>query len=298
MALTKAQQFQIMCQNPEVSQVFNDERSTEGRFIIVTTKNVKIEALRLPGDVDPTKCRLRYGTKITTLPLNTRRPDTRSDFQTCQNEPIKLGTQIQPQEAAWVGTAGCPVAWLDQHNQRHWGFLSNWHVLAAGTYDIGWPQHQPTDDRPACAYLAGATPVDRDKPNNTDAAIADAMRDGLHTIDWEILEFGRLSTPPARANVGMNACKVGRTTGLTCAVCSAVDAAVRVGYGDFEAIFMEQDVFTDVSGQFSGPGDSGSTIIAVDTQQPVSLLFAGGGDTTIGNPMPIVAQKMGLQFYP
>ncbi len=66
-----------------------------------------------------------------------------NDNQDCQNEPIQLGTQIQPSLANWLGTAGAPVRWLDQHEQPHWGILSNWHVMAAGHEKIDRAIHQP-----------------------------------------------------------------------------------------------------------------------------------------------------------
>lgn len=298
MKLSQPQMLQILRDNPQVDLVCNDPTSSEGHFIIQTHHaNAKLPHT-LPEDVDPTKCIERLKPKITTLELKTDRLGPTNRNQQCQNEPISMGTQIQPQGAPWVGTAGCPVRWTDTNGNLHWGILSNWHVFTGGRYDLGHPQHQPTDGRPACAQLTNFTPVLADQPNTTDAAIADALIDGYHTIAWSILELGKLNPEISPAVVGNHFRKVGRTTGLTHARCSAINAGVRVNYGDFEAIFLGQDVFDDVEGSFSAPGDSGSTIVCDCNHGPSALLFAGGGNQTIGNPMELVAATLNLFFDP
>ena len=298
MPLTKQQMLQIMLENPDVDLVYNDHDTTLGTFHVQTSKRITHHDLRLPEDVDPTKCTIRKAPPFHTLELQRVHIGHINTFNECQDEPIKLGTQIQPQGAPWVGTAGCPVSWTDLNMERHWGILSNWHVFCGGRYDVGHPQHQPTDDRPACAHLFAATPVDAAKPNNTDAAITDALVDGFHSIDWSILDIGRLNPTISRAAVGGYYRKVGRTTGLTHARCTAINVTARIGYGDFEAIFIEQDLFEDVEGSFSAPGDSGSTIVCDCNGGPSSLLFAGGGNQTLGNPIQLVTDKLNLRFDP
>lgn len=298
MPLTRIQMLQIMLENPAVDLVYNDQERKGDHFIVQANDTIAGFKLKLPDDVDPSKCILRRRRPFHTLELKTDRLGISSIYNVCQNEPIRLGTQIQPQGAPWVGTAGCPVHWTDPTMQQHWGILSNWHVFCGGRYDVGHPQHQPTDSRPSCALLSAATPVEANQPNTTDAAIADAFINGYHTIDWSILDLGLLHPEIARAVVGNTFRKVGRTTGLTQARCSAIDATVRVGYGDFEAIFVGQDVFEDVGGSFSAPGDSGSTIVCDCNDGPSALLFAGGGNQTIGNPMQEVADKLNLRFHP
>lgn len=298
MFLSATQKARILLNNPQVRMVYDDPDPERNGFVVVADQGTTIQTLNLPKEIARNRCTLKFSERINTLPLNARRPDSRSTYQQCQDEPIRLGTQIQPQEAPWVGTAGCPVRWRDLQSQDHWGILSNWHVFSMGRYDVGHPQHQPLDNRPACAYLAAATPVDPSQPNTTDAAIADAMVNGFHSIDWQILDLGPLTPTPVDATVGQAVHKVGRTTGLTKAVCSAVGAGVRVNYGDFEAIFLDQDVFDDVDGSFSAPGDSGSLIVCDCNNGPTSLLFAGGGGSTIGNPIRFVIQKLNLHFDP
>lgn len=298
MELSRAQMLQILRDNPEVNLVYNIPESTDDRFTVQVPNIHANLQIKLPEDVPPKRCQIRKAAPFHTLELAfPSRPPTNRNQQ-CQNEPISLGTQIQPNGAPWVGTAGCPVRWTNPQGKNQWGILSNWHVFAGGRYDVGHPQHQPTDSRPACATLSAYTAVLADQPNTTDAAIADALIDGYHTIAWSILELGKLNPEIAPAVVGNYFRKVGRTTGLTHAQCSAINAGVRVNYGDFEAIFLGQDVFDDVEGAFSAPGDSGSTIICDCNGGPSALLFAGGGNQTIGNPMELVAGKLNLFFDP
>lgn len=298
MELSRAQMLEILRDNPDINLVCNDNSLDSGMFVIQTAKPIARSSLQLPEGIDPKRCHMRKhkGYETLHLPFPSTPPTNRN--QQCQNEPISLGTQIQPKGAPWVGTAGCPVRWTDPQGKKHWGILSNWHVFCGGRYDVGHPQHQPTDSRPACASLSAATPVLADQPNTTDAAIADALIDGYHTISWSLLELGKLNPTIAPAVVGNYFRKVGRTTGITHARCSAINAGVRVGYGDFEAIFLGQDIFEDVEGSFSAPGDSGSTIVCDCNGGPSSLLFAGGGNQTIGNPMELVASKLNLSFDP
>jgi len=216
--------------------------------------------------------------------------------QECQNEPIYLGTQLQPQGAAWVGTAGAPVSWEHTVAHYHYGILSNWHVMASGAESVGRPQHQPDDFSPTCARLTAWKAPDPDGINFIDAAIADAEIDGFHTISQEILGLGKIASQPQDATPGRPAKKSGRTTSLTNGLCSAVGAAVRVSYGAFEALFADQDVYEDLDKPFSAPGDSGSLIVGSDCNCPMSLLFAGGGNLTIGNPIRYVNQHFQLTW--
>lgn len=298
MRLTRAQKTLILFENPAVTLVYNHPNPETDRFVVQMDDTQPEQPLLLPKDVDRNKCDIRRAPPFKTLELSANLAAPRDYWTNCQDEPIELGTQIQPKGAPWVGTAGCPVSWTDPQGKRHWGILSNWHVFSGGQFGVGHGQHQPSDDRPACAYLSAATPVDANSPNTTDAAIADALVDGFHTIAWELLNLGTLNPVITAAIVGNGYRKVGRTTGITHALCSAVDATARIGYGDFEAIFTGQDVFDDQAGPFSAAGDSGSCIVCDCNDGPSSLLFAGGGNQTLGNPMNLVAEKLRLKFTP
>ena len=234
----------------------------------------------------------RFQTLI--APANFRDPHLAT--QQCQDEPIQLGCQIQPEKADWVGTAGAPCSWLVEPNERHYGILSNWHVMADGFEHVNRTIHQPTTALPTMAKLAYWKSVDSIANNTHDSALADAKIGDFHTISQRILLIGPLDPVPSNANVGLAVCKCGRTTGFTHGRCSAIGAAVRVGYGDFTATFIDQDVFATDDQTFSAPGDSGSLIVTQAAHSPVALLFAGNGQLTIGNPIRYIVDAFNLSF--
>lgn len=216
--------------------------------------------------------------------------------QACQNEPIKLGCQIQPAKANWVGTAGAPIRWIDPNRNERFGILSNWHVMASGGEVVNRPIGQPTSQYSPMANLTDwqtVTPLDT---NYIDAAIADALIDGYHTISPNILDMEHVTDSASDAVIGMNVSKSGRTTGKTHGKCTATGAAARVSYGNFSAVFADQDIFEANHGAFSAPGDSGSAILTAESSSLTSLLFAGNRVTTIGNPIRHIIDTFNLQF--
>ncbi len=223
-------------------------------------------------------------------------PHPSNPHQACQNEPIQLGTQIQPSLANWLGTAGAPVQWLDANEQPHWGILSNWHVMAAGHEKLDRPQHQPNAAGKPMARLSKWAGPKPDKQNLIDAAVADAMMDKLHSISPKILGLGTVGPKPITATLGLAVTKSGRTTGVTAATCIATGAAVRVSYGQFTAAFVDQDIFENKQTPFSAAGDSGSLIVDQAEHRPCSLLFAGSAQITVGNPIRHVVDAFNLVF--
>ena len=87
--------------------------------------------------------------------------------------------------------------------------------------------------------------------------------------------------------------KYGRTTGQTNGQISGVNATVNVDYGSAGvARFVNQIMVS--GGKFSDGGDSGSLIVAGDSFAPVALLFAGGRNTTFGNPIAEVLGQLAV----
>lgn len=236
---------------------------------------------------------------ITSLPLELPSTYARNAFNECQNEPIELGTQIQPFARAWVGTAGSPVHWRAAGGAHRYGFLTNWHVLPGGDLVEGHTVHQPDTAHYITGYLANWTEVDQHEVNLVDAAIADTFVDGFHTTAPSILTRGPLNPEPLAATPGLAVLKVGRTTGRTLGTCRETGAAVRVDYGRFTAVFQDQDLFAGSGREFSAAGDSGSLIFCQAESRPVALLFAGGGGITVGNPIRHVIDALPIDFvYP
>lgn len=222
--------------------------------------------------------------------------------QRCWNCPIPGGAQIAPQGAAWVGTLGGFVKFV-RNGKVHYGAITNAHVT--GLDGLGKTMHQPTPRHEAfgSVYLIHQIKMGG-AVNYVDCALLNVGRtDGkyaplVHTVKPEQVELGRINPVPVRsAQIGEAVRKRGRTTGTTVGKVIGVQASSRVSYGsDGTALFRGQNVFEAPSGDFSQPGDSGSLILD-DENRPHSLLFAGGGGTTLGNPITKVMEALEVEFY-
>lgn len=296
MRITETQLVQILLDNPHVQIACPNPSPLGPPLLLVVRHATQKRHLRLPPQFQNIQPLIEEGDEITDLRTYDIVPHADHPNQRCQDEPVRLGTQIQPKNAPWVGTAGAPVTWVDPKRNRRYGILSNWHVMVDSPVVANHPQHQPTERFPAIAHLSDFTPVEPDQANQTDAAIADAEIDGLHSISLEIIGIGKPSPTTTDATPGLEVTKSGRTTGVTTAECSGVGAAVRVSYGDFTALFTDQDVFTSIGAPFSAAGDSGSLILSATGLRPTALLFAGGGNLTIGNPIRHVVEALNLTF--
>ena len=296
MQLTNAQLLQILIDNPHLIAVYNSPPNEPHQVTAIVNENCSSAVIIEQEDLKFLKVDYQHSQplqiRITTdFHVLDSHPNRKS-----QDEPIQLGCLIQPAGANWVGTAGSPVTWKHPNGNQQFGILSNWHVMASGREKVGRTQHQPDISQPEMARLTAWTPVSPHGTNRVDAAIANALEGDFHTITNEIIGIGKIKSPHRRATIGDTATKSGRTSGVTIATCQGTGAAVRVGYGDFEAAFVDQDVYHSEQDPFSAPGDSGSLIIATKDTAPLSLLFAGSSTITIGNPAPLVAEAFNLTW--
>jgi hypothetical protein len=153
---------------------------------------------------------------------------------------------------------------------------------------------------------------------NVDAAIA-AVNSGVVSPTGAILELGLpgaggvlAAAPPGISStagkgesgtINMTVAKSGRTTGLTCASISAINATVEVSY--FKNCAETESYLTktytnqiEISGnQFSDAGDSGSLVVDASNAEPVGLFFAGGVTNTgasegVANPVSEVLAEL------
>ncbi|MDX1687250.1 MAG: hypothetical protein R3248_04630 [Candidatus Promineifilaceae bacterium] len=124
--------------------------------------------------------------------------------------------------------------------------------------------------------------LDQQASNLVDAAVARPLDDA--SILDEILEIGE-PAGTTDAALGMPVRKSGRTTGFTTGAITVVDATVSVSYGLGRTARFENQIIT---GPMSQGGDSGSLLVAGDTQEAVGLLFAGSEQTTIHSPIGLV----------
>jgi hypothetical protein len=99
-----------------------------------------------------------------------------------------------------------------------------------------------------------------------------------------ILGIGEISSTTVAASIGQAVKKMGRTTGLSKATVSGVNATVNITYSNecaggtaFTKTFTKQIITTNNKCSFLNGGDSGSLMVEDVTTNPkaVGLLFAG-----------------------
>lgn len=222
--------------------------------------------------------------------------------QRCWNCPIPGGVQIAPQGANWVGTLGAAVEFR-RDGEVLYGAITNAHVT--GLRGAGKTMHQPTTRHEAFGQVARVYPIHMGgEANYVDCALINVGRtDGpyaplTHTVKPEQVDLGRINPVPVTSpQVGQAVRKRGRTTSTTTGRVIGIHGTSQVSYGsDGSALFRGQNVFRGDRGDFSQSGDSGSLIMD-DENRPHSLLFAGGGGTTLGNPISRVIEALEVKFY-
>jgi hypothetical protein len=213
--------------------------------------------------------------------------------------PVPIGISIGNSAECSAGTLGARVSGGGKTY-----ILSNNHVLARqnagesgedilqpGRYDLNCALGNPND---IVADLDKYIDISYSGTNEVDAALA-LIRDGAVGTATTSAGYGEPNDVTVAATVGMPVQKCGRTTNCTRGTVSAVGATINVQYSGGVARFVNQVVITGRRGAFSKQGDSGSLIVTDNAAaNPVALLFAGGQTTTIGNPINVVLQKLGV----
>lgn len=231
-------------------------------------------------------------------------------FQSRQR-PAPGGVSIGRCDENAAGTLGCWV--LDGVALQ---ILSNNHVMAAS--NDGKPGdpicQQGRLDGGACpgdviANLTRFIPIVYGGGSNlVDTAIAAATDKSV--VEPRILraegQLERLSAPHVKATIGMAVQKSGRTTGWTHGRVDLIGVTVNVTYpGHGVGRFDNQFRVSGVSGAFSTEGDSGSLVttdsaagrMGATPNQPVGLLFSGGGGFTFCNDIARVLNALKIAIY-
>jgi hypothetical protein len=126
--------------------------------------------------------------------------------------------------------------------------------------------------------------------NMVDAAVAKPINDS--DVLNEIIDIGVIQGSE-EGFLGMPVRKSGRTTSFTTGQITLINATVDVNYGDNRTARFENQY---VSGPMSQGGDSGSLLVAGDSQHAVGLLFAGSNQSTIFNPIQAVSECLEVEI--
>lgn len=128
-------------------------------------------------------------------------------------------------------------------------------------------------------------------PNLIDAAVAAPVNQNYVKLQYP---DGSMLSGTANLELGDLVKKMGRTTKYTSGIIEGVNTMVRVQYGAGQvATFDDQIEIRAGSGEFSAPGDSGSTILTLENKLG-GLLFAGGSGVTIANRIEHVIDILGV----
>jgi hypothetical protein len=194
--------------------------------------------------------------------------------------------------------------------------LSNNHVLGlSDDATAGQAITQPGEIETNCstsgtitvANFTSYVPLQPQPATPVDVAIAQVIA-GEVDPHGNVLELGTVSggiPQPGQvvagsgmaATIGEALAKSGRTTGLTCASVEAISTQVNVSYQKgcsttttFSVMYTNQVTVgrTGNGNNFIAEGDSGSLAVDQATATPVALLFAGGENTAVGNPVSAV----------
>ncbi len=210
-----------------------------------------------------------------------------------------------------AGTIGCWTIGRSSPRNSRLLLLSNNHVIAnsnnavygdcicqPGPYDGG---RCPADQ---IAILERFVPINfSGGANYVDCATGwcwpDRVRRDLCYVSGGRIYYFRIANYQVSPALGMTVGKTGRTTQLKSGRITAVGVTVNVNYGGGRvANFRDQFAVRASSGDFSLPGDSGSSIWRWDATRPlVGLLFAGGGGTTFANPMWRVLNALDVNLF-
>ena len=215
--------------------------------------------------------------------------------RTAMMRPARPGVSIGHYKGG-AGTFGA-VVYSTANNEPL--ILSNNHVLANSTMigdqkaKIGDSIVQPaTNDglNKEIAKLAKIVPLKpQPETNVVDCALARPLNPA--DVDPNILEIGMVQgiVDPV---VGMQIQKSGRSTGRTTGKIRAVQATVKVNYGDNKVLVFEDQI---VANSMSSPGDSGSLVLDMKNRA-VGLLFAGSNLSTVINPIKPVLETLQVRF--
>jgi|GEM_PF-2655706 len=221
--------------------------------------------------------------------------------------PVPIGVSaFNGLGAGSAGTLGCRC--IDSAGTQY--ILSNTHVFALeGLASIGDPilQPSPGDGGGADDVIAnlvdfqpyflpsasgGSDFANGEGVNVMDAALAEVVPG---TVGAASPTYGAPSRDVATPVLGMRVQKFGRTTGQTTGKITGLNVTVPVAFSVDIIVFVGQIAYQgDAARPMTDAGDSGSLIVTERDDRPVALHFAGGGGSSLGNPIGAVLNRFNV----
>ncbi len=164
---------------------------------------------------------------------------------------------------------------LERYIPLHFAALQSAQAIAAVIH-TGWKALETQAPSPAAINLV-------------DAAVARPLQPDL--LNPEILGIGAVSGTAA-GELDLAVQKSGRTTGYSTGIILIQNVVLRVDYGDAGVCVFTDQLVSDIP---SGPGDSGSLVLDMQNRA-IGLLFAGGDNITVLNPIADVTEQLGVVF--
>lgn len=131
--------------------------------------------------------------------------------------------------------------------------------------------------------------------NSIDAALAKPNSPAMFSN--EIRSIGAV-TGVRNGGLGMQVRKSGRTTDFTTGTITLVNATIDVGYSTINGTRTARFTGQTMTTAMSQGGDSGSLVVAADSQDAIGLLFAGSPQATIITPIDLVLNTLGVRLTP
>jgi hypothetical protein len=207
-------------------------------------------------------------------------------------------------------TAGTLGFFAQRNSDRAIGFVSNNHVIAledAGREGDEILHPAPSDAgvrwRDAVAFLDGRYPKIHQQHVVVDAAFARLAPGVAFDPRIQGKKIVTVSPDAISADLELDVCKVGRSTGLTRGRITAFEFEPFYIEYSFGSVRAENQIEIESSSEqsFSVSGDSGSLIVSAGSRQPLGLLFAksavGGkyeNGLSYANPIDAVLEALGV----
>ena len=219
-----------------------------------------------------------------------------------------------------VGTVGFKVC--DNINQGAVGFLMNNHVATSGcpgkcpnNAPLGATIYSPgfftdcSNPGTQVGTLSRFIDIQLDEitSNFVDAAFIESSDEEVSCTIQGLGPQRNVITAPV---LGLNVCKSGAVTGVTCGEISEINATVQVEYnrvgipstepcgtgnGIFRNTFIYSPIPPDTTDMSSG-GDSGAPVISANNNFAVGLHFAGGGSSGVAIPIGRVLDELDVSL--